>query len=65
MSHNYLVLVLVRICSLTKRSITKLLGESFKVHSHTLALGDDMGMTMSSSSSPTPEAEDEMESELE
>lgn len=45
--------------------ITKLLGESFKVHSHTLALGDDMGMTMSSSSSPTPEAEDEMESELE
>lgn len=51
----------------TVYSITKLLGESFKVHSHTLALSDDMGMTMSSSPSPsaTPEAEDEMESEIE
>lgn len=48
-------------------SITKLLGESFKVHSHTLALSDDMGLTMSSSPSPsaTPEAEDDMDSEIE
>ncbi|PWW79628.1 hypothetical protein C7212DRAFT_169654 [Tuber magnatum] len=46
--------------------ITKLLGESFKLHSHTLALSDDIGMTSSSSPSPsaTPEAED-LDSEME
>jgi len=46
--------------------ITKLLGESFKLHSHTLALSDDIGMTSSSSPSPsaTPEADD-LDSEME
>ncbi|KAL7271980.1 hypothetical protein RUND412_005234 [Rhizina undulata] len=48
--------------------ITKLLGESFKLHSHTLALNDDSGLTLSSSSSPSasPEADDDMmESDIE
>jgi len=31
--------------------ITNLLGESFKLHSHTLALNDDSGLTLSSSAS--------------
>jgi len=46
--------------------ITKLLGESFKLHSHTLTLSDDIGMTSSSSPSPsaTPEADDS-DSEIE
>ncbi|KAA8892645.1 fungal-specific transcription factor domain-containing protein [Sphaerosporella brunnea] len=47
--------------------ITNLLGESFKLHSHTLALNDDAGLTMSSSaSSPasSPEMDEDMESEL-
>ena len=43
------------------------MGESFKIHSHTLALEDDSGMTMSSSaSSPSssPEMDEDMDSEM-
>ncbi|TGZ80599.1 hypothetical protein EX30DRAFT_55163 [Ascodesmis nigricans] len=44
--------------------ITKLLGESFKIHSHTLALNDDAGMTLSSSSSPSPAPDTDMDSDM-
>lgn len=47
--------------------VTSLLGESFKIHSHTLALNDDAGLTLSSSaSSPSsyPEMDEDMGSEL-
>lgn len=47
--------------------VTSLLGESFKIHSHTLALEDDSGMTMSSSaSSPSssPDLDEDMEPEM-
>jgi len=49
-------------------SVTSLLGESLKIHSHTLALNDDAGLTLSSSaSSPasSPEMDEDMGSELE
>jgi len=49
--------------------VTSLLGESFQLYSHTLALNDDAGLTLSSSaSSPlssAPEMDDDMESEFE
>ncbi|KAI5806979.1 fungal-specific transcription factor domain-containing protein [Geopyxis carbonaria] len=46
--------------------ITRILGESFKLHAHILSLNDDSGMTLSSSSSsPSPETDEDMDSEME
>lgn len=48
--------------------VTSLLGESFRLHSHTLALNDDSGLTLSSSaSSPLSSlvSDDDMESDIE
>ncbi|CCX31284.1 fungal-specific transcription factor domain-containing protein [Pyronema domesticum] len=43
--------------------ITSILGESFKIHSHTLALNDDSGLTLSSSAS-SPSSSPEMDEDL-
>lgn len=43
-------------------TVTQLLGESFKIFSHSLAVEDDIGMSHSAASTPasTPEADEEM-----